>query len=69
MTDIETEDIKTRALQVGDIVLSWGNMWRKCLSISTNCAISEYQLEGEAESHRHSWQVSQRIQRRPRADS
>ena len=65
----EVEDIKTINLQVGDIVLSWGNMWRKCLSISTHGAISEYQLEGEDEPHRHSWQVIQRIQRRKHVDS
>lgn len=64
MDNIETEEIATSNLQVGDNVLCWGNKWRKCVSVSSHFPITEYQLEGVPEPHRHSGQVRQTIQKR-----
>ena len=62
--EFETETVSSYNLKVGDLVLSWGNQWRKCLSIESHAAIVEYMLEGEDESHRHSGQVNQIIKKR-----
>lgn len=64
---INTVEVYTSELIVGDVVLAWGNTWRKVLSISSWVAISEYQLEGEKETRRHSRLEKQLIKPRSKA--